>query len=361
MKSINRLVVFLNSLGRGGAERVSTYLTQYFTKKNIKCYIITERTLSNEYVLCNNVERISLDINKNKYKNYISNVLKLRNKLKSIKPDIFLIMDKTGCPLAIPAAIGLPIKVVVSERNDPTHFSGKKITDLVSKFLMMFSDGYVFQTKEAKEFYKSFLISRGVVIPNPISSENLPTILKKEYNKEIVSVGRLTEQKNHKLLINAFMRIASKIPEYKLIIYGEGNLRKDLERLIESYDLSKRILLPGNKENVIDMIKDASVFVLSSDYEGMPNALIEAMALGIPSISTDCPCGGPRALIRNMHNGILVNVNDELAISNSIIRLLEDRDLMNKISSNSIKIRESLNINTICQKWESYLTNIMQE
>ena len=112
-------------------------------------------------------------------------------------------------------------------------------------------------------------------------------------------------KKNQKILIEAFSKIEGAYPEYELIIYGEGSLRETLEKQVRDLGIEQKVKLPGNDANVLEKIRDAGIFVLSSNYEGMPNALIEAMALGIPSISTDCPCGGPKTLVQPYINGLL--------------------------------------------------------
>jgi glycosyltransferase involved in cell wall biosynthesis len=147
------------------------------------------------------------------------------------------------------------------------------------------------------------------IIPNPINPEFNVKPFSGKRRKIITSVGRLSEQKNQHVLIEAFSRIEKDFPDYELVIYGEGNLRETLENQIKTLKLENKVKLPGVKKNIKNEIYDCSLFVLPSLYEGMPNALMEAMALGLPVISTDCPCGGPRFLIHN-YNGLLVKVNN---------------------------------------------------
>ena len=158
-------------------------------------------------------------------------------------------------------------------------------------------------------------------------------------------------QKNQKLLINAFSELAKKIPDYTLVIYGEGSLRKELEKFIESKGLKDRIFLPGAKNNIQEYIKDASLFVLSSDYEGIPNALIEAMAIGLPCVSTDCSPGGARELITNGENGVIVECRNSNELATAMARLLTDRESAKKMGTNAKKIYTRVDKNLVCNRW----------
>jgi len=348
---MNHITFVLNSLAHGGAERVTINLAERLSDKGYNVSIITLNKAKKEYNLGSSIERICL----NEYRGKINKVFKLRNSLKSSSTDIILVM---GVPLLIyffPAITGLGIPYVVSERNDPSNFDGKKFTKYISRFFLQFSDGVVFQTKQAKEFYSKRIQKKSTIIPNPLMSENLPAPYMGEREKKIVSVGRLVKQKNHMLLIRAFKNISEEHPEYKLEIYGEGPERANLENEIEILGLKNKVTLPGVHDDVLDKIKNASVFVLSSNCEGIPNALIEAMAIGLPCISTDTPSGGPSSLIENYESGILVRVKDLNALEREMINLIESKDLSNKLCTNAVKVRERLKIDRISYLWLDFL------
>lgn len=354
---MGKLVIYVDSLSRGGAEHVSVTLADYAAHHGIECILLTERILQNEYPVPKGVKRISLELDHcgNKYFHYLSNVSRLRSKLKEIKPDRLLVMDTPGCLLAIPATRGLPIRVIVSERNDPNHFPGKNVVKHISRTLMKYADGFVFQTEDAKKFYDKKLRNRGTVIYNPLYIEKLPTIYNGRRAKKIVTMGRLSEQKNQKILIEAFSKIEGAYPEYELIIYGEGSLRETLEKQVRDLGIEQKVKLPGNDANVLEKIRDAGIFVLSSNYEGMPNALIEAMALGIPSISTDCPCGGPKTLVQPYINGLLFPVEDVDALVSCIKYFIENEEKADEIGMRATEIRTLLASNRICEEWSKYI------
>jgi glycosyltransferase involved in cell wall biosynthesis len=144
----------------------------------------------------------------------------------------------------------------------------------------------------------------------------------------------------------------------KLVIYGDGECKDRLEDMIREKNLADRIALPGSVSNVADKIYKARIFVLTSNTEGMPNSIIEALALGLPVISTDCPCGGPAELIENGVNGMLVPVGDAYALADAFRRILEDKALEEKLRENAVKIKEKLAPDKVCREWEEYLNNL---
>ena len=359
MKKNKNIALLCASLSRGGAERVLISLAKYFKNNGYDAKIITSYKVDNEYEIPEGIKRINLTGKINSSGNFISrtfgSIKELRKTIKKEDIDILIIMGTPNCIYGITGSIFTKAKVIVSERNDPRHFTGKRSTKFLSRFLMKFADRFVFQTEDAKKFYDKQLKGRGTVIHNPILVDNLPEFFTGDREKTIVSMGRLNPQKNQKMLIDAFAEISEKIPEYKLIIYGEGSLRNDLESQIKELHLEDKISLPGNFLDVHERIKKASLFVMSSDFEGMPNALIEAMALGLPCISTDCPCGGPKELIENNKNGVLVPVNDESALVKQMLKIINNKEYATSISKEAVKIKNHLDIKNIGKQWEDYI------
>lgn len=355
---MKKVIIFLNGLARGGAERVSANLAKYMSEHGIECYLVTETIRDNEYDVPNGVTRISLNITGNKYVGMIPNIVKLRKLFKTINADTLLIMDTAACILSIPASIGQGMKVVVSERNDPRHFHGKKLVGDVAQLLMKAADGYVFQTEDAQKYYSGKLKNEGAVIPNPLFADNLPQPFIGNRKRTIVNLGRLSNQKNQALLIKAFSRLHKMYPDYRLTIYGDGPLKNQLESIIADLKLTDCVELPGNQPDVWNKINDTSMFVLSSNFEGMPNALIEAMALGIPSISSNCPCGGPKELIDDGCNGFLFEVGSEDDLLEKMVYIIEHPAKAHELGKEAVKIREKLDRDLICEKWMTYLKGL---
>lgn len=223
---------------------------------------------------------------------------------------------------------------------------------------MSFASGFIFQTEGAKKQYPQRIQQRSVVISNPIDITVFPRKTNEIKKKKIVSVGRLVPQKNHEMLVNVFSKISEDYPEYSLIIYGEGRERNSLQKLIDVHDLSSKVILAGVKEDVLRQINDAELFVMSSNFEGLPNALIEAMALGIPVISTNCPSGGPASLIKDGYNGLLVPVGDEYEMERAIRLLLNDKGYSSNMGKNAYYIRRLLDIDVIGSQWIDYIEKI---
>lgn len=341
----------------GGAQRVTYNLIKW----------LHENTDAEVYLLVYSdimVGDVSYDLSKIRHeylsKGTFTKIRQLRKRFTTIKPDVIVSMGTTNALFDVPACAGLGIKHIISERNDPAHFGGRVVIRIISQFLMHFADGYVFQTRDAQKFYGDKIAKCSVIIPNPlfIGNDQHSTQYTGKREKSIVTAGRLNRQKNHPLLIRAFKKIADDYPDYKLIIYGEGPERENDERLILELGLQGRVLLPGTVNHVPEKIYKSSLFVMSSDFEGMPNALMEAMALGLPCISTDCPCGGPRELSKNGSTCLLVPVGDETALVHAMRRILDDQKSALKIGKDAMNIREQLSPDRICKQWYEYLKSL---
>jgi len=340
----------------GGAQRVCINLINWLQNNNIQVLLLIysqKETGGFKYNL-EGINHVYLS------EGTLNKIIEIRKITKDYNPDVFVSFGVPNCLFDIPATIGLNTKIIVCERNDPAHFAGRWVTKVVSRLLMRLADGYVFQTKDAQNFYGGIMAKHSVIIPNPLflTTEQMDTPLPAVREKTIVTTGRLNQQKNHPLLIRAFNKIREQFPEYKLIIYGEGPERNNDEKLISELGLQDKVLLPGSISDVINTIRTASLFVMSSDFEGMPNSLMEAMAVGLPCISTDCPCGGPNTLIVNNENGILVPVADQKQLEDAIIRVISNPILSSKLSKNALNIYKTHSLNVICKMWMEYFDKI---
>lgn len=352
--------IFIGGLTNGGAERVVCNLSNYLCKKH-NVTIITMSSIESRYILDKKVNHKPLESRSESGNFIIKNIkrlVELNRIIKRKENDIYITFLPITSFIMLFFRKKIKVPIIVSVRNDPKVEYGKRIYNFLMRVLYPLADGYIFQTNEAKEYFNGIIKNSCEVIPNPINEQFITKPYLGERKKSIVSVGRLSEQKNHLLLIEAFSRISDKYSEYKLIIYGEGILRKILEDKIKELKLENRIHLPGNVKNIKEKIYDSSLFVLSSDYEGMPNALMEAMALGIPVISTDCQGGGARFLIDNQKNGILTPIKDVQAMSDAIDKVLSNKELSQKIGIEGRNIVNILNPNDIYKRWEEYIDKI---
>ncbi|MBR3319633.1 glycosyltransferase family 4 protein [Candidatus Saccharibacteria bacterium] len=349
-------------LGKGGAERVISNLSNAFSRTDEVSIIINTKK-GTEYDVNKNIRIFELDSKRThgKIAQNIHRLSKTKELMDKINPDLILSF------LPVPSFRILLIrryikgKIIVCERNDPEQEYKGIIKRTLMKLLYRKADGFIFQTNQQKEYFSKRIQKRSCVIENPIKEEFLHNSSDRKKENTICNVGRLHPQKNQKLLIDSFKEIVDKYPDYRLKIYGDGPLKNDLIKYIEGQGLRKKVILCGIVDNIKEEMLKSKVFVLSSDYEGMPNALIEAMALGLPCISTDCSCGGPRELITNDVDGILVECNNRKMLASSIDELLSDKEKMARLSKNAKSIRRRLNPDAIYARWRRYIEIVINK
>lgn len=359
------IVFFTMSMKRGGAERVIAELTDYLTGKGETVTIVSCLKAKTEFPLHKNTSYMTLDDKteqqyQKKPVRFFRRRKQLRKMLDNLKPAIVISFLPEPSMILLSLGISKKYYVIVSERLNPYRQYNFIVYRLLIKILYARSDGFVFQTEGAREFFNKSVQKKSVIIPNPISKEFIGKDPVCKRRKEIVTVGRLTEEKNHKLLIKAFSAVSKKFESYTLLIYGEGNLHNILENYIEELGVKGRVILKGETRQVAQKIKNASLFVLSSQSEGMPNSLMEAMSLGIPIIATDCAPGGARALVRSGVNGVLVENKNESELIKAIEILLSDPEYAESLGRNGAKIVEEFNPEAICKKWDAYINTILE-
>lgn len=352
---------YINVIGGGGAERVVANLANQFSEDNNEVIVITSIRHEHEYLLNERVKRYNLEEKEitGRLKKNISRISKLRKIVKSEKMDILISFMAEPNFRAVLATIGLRTKCMISVRNDPNKEYAGRIGKFLGQHLLPLADACVFQTPDARAWFPSKLQKKSMIIPNAVK-ETFFHIKRNTIPGLIVTCGRLTEQKNHKLLINAFCQIALRHHEAVLQIYGEGALHKQLQTFIDATPFSDRIQLMGATDNVPDVLAKADIFVLSSDYEGMPNALMEAMAVGVACISTDCPCGGSKMLIKSQKCGILVPINDMISMAHAIDNLLNNKIEKNSIEENAKNESQLYRTKRIYKIWSDYIASVIE-
>lgn len=349
-----KVTFLIPSMSGGGAERVISILADEFVKKGLEVSILM--TAGNECVydldphvrLFQAGEKTGGSIVKR-----ISRLIKMRQYFRANRDNILIAFEPDAAFWSSIAKTGLSVPMLSSERNDPASFGNSKARAIAYHN----SSGIVFQTQEAREYFPVQIQKKGWVIPNPLR-DDLPVPYTGERKKTIVCVGRLEEQKNHKLLLKAYAKFSEKHPEYTLHLYGRGSLEGEIRMLADMLHIENSVVFEGFKKNITAEILDAGMFVLSSDYEGISNSLLEAMAVGMPVISTDCPCGGSRMCIQDGVNGCLVPVGDAEALAASMERIAEDVDFSSQLGKEAARIRTALSAEGIAEKWIAVLTQI---
>lgn len=353
-----KVLFYINAIHHGGAERVIVNLSNIFVNRGIDVSLVTSFKDDWEYPCDKNVSRIVL--NDKQITGFVKRNLfltrALRKVIKSEKPDAVVSFMAEPNFRAILATRGLKTRTIVSVRNDPEREYPTRVHKILAKTLYKMADGVVFQTEDAKKWFPKSVQEKSRIIMNQVDEKFFTTSYDGE-RKHIVTTGRLTAQKNHKMLIEAFSKISHEV-EDNLIIYGEGELRGELEKYISDLGLENRVLLPGAVKDVPNTIKSAKLFVLSSDYEGMPNSLLEAMALGLPCISTDCPCGGPREVLGNI-DGCLVEVGNADKMAELLLsKLLLSEKNLNMVRAYVLKNAEGFRSDRIIDTWCDFITKM---
>lgn len=352
-------IAFLAYLeGFGGAEKQIIMLANAMAERNHDVYLISISLNNCMYSVNEKVQRVYLSERVRGPLKHITRYQDLKKCLTKIKPDVSVSFWGESAYLTSLMKKNNIGKVIYSERGDPGDKEYSGIIGFIRDVTLPRIDGFVFQSHGARDFFGQKVKNRSIIISNPVFINQNRYPIPQNREKKIVTVGRLHQQKNHKLLIKAFEKASPKFPEYVLEIFGDGNLKEELENEITRRNLKERVFLRGTSSNIYDLINSASLFVLSSDYEGVPNTLLEAMALGLPCISTDCRPGGAREVITDGKNGILVPVGDADKMAEAMESVLLDGNISSKLGEEARGCMKKYTPQVIYSQWESFFSQI---
>lgn len=360
-----RILMFIPALNAGGAERVMITLSNYLAEGGHDVLIQTLNTSESFYKMSDKVKVLGMEYSFSR--NPIIRKLqipKIEIKRKNafictvldFRPDIILSFLFTTNVLALLASKKIKVPLVISERNDP--LAGSLMNRKICAWLYPKANLIVCQGNKVASYFRN-LRGKCVVIANPLNPEAVGEF-KPQKTKKIVTVGRLIPQKNHTLLIHAFADVHLKYPEYSLIIVGEGPLKDELEAVIESLKLCDVVSIHTNIKNVMTVINDAACFVLSSDHEGFPNVLLEAMASGMPVISTDFGTGIAKDLIIDDKNGYVVPVGDKERMVMAIEKIISSENNQLRMGKENIQLKKVFSEESICSQWEEILGKVAE-
>jgi len=283
----------------------------------------------------------------------------IRRIVKSRKPDVVISWGTDAGGLTVLGCSGLPVKVVFSERLDPYH--EKTLNLRLMKILCGFSDGGVFQTSMVKDYYSR--IKKSIVCPNPIDpkTSNGAYLPISDRTKEISWVGRMINiHKRMDVAVKAFSIIHAQYPDYVLSFYGDGPDMKVTRELVSKYGLDNSVIFHGTTNNVMEYIRKARVSLMTSDFEGIPNVIIESFSAGTPVVSTDCSPGGARVLIRDTYNGFVVPVGDYNSLAKRVVELLSDDKLSDVFITRSKDKLNDLNYDKILDAWNEFIITMVK-
>lgn len=392
------IAMYIGSLQKGGAERVMSNLCDYFFEQGYKVTLVTTYLAANEYEVKhaawrsvpagaenatlvadldenpvwvdlsggekNGIQRVFSALLKSEQKDRLTNFRlrhkKLRDIWRLLQPDVILSFIGKNNIMALSTATREGIKVVVSVRADPDweYSTAALKAGMLSNFGK--AAGVVVQSNGAKEKFPGYIQKKCTILPNSMD----PSFVRNRYIGErehtIVMVARLHENKNQALVMEAFKEATKdRFKDYKLVFYGDGPDRLKLQHEATSMGIDDRVVFKGNVKHVAEHIEKAKLFVLASGHEGMPNSLIEAMSLGLACISTDCPCGGPRDLIEDGVNGLLIPVGDVKALTDAMVKVLESDELANRLGEAATKVQERFAPDIANAMWKEYFDKIV--
>lgn len=348
---MKRLAIIAQGLSNGGAERVASILANHFSEDGYPVLFIAAYSPDKEYALNDAVKYVYIETKaQNKLSRMFDRSRKIDAEIQKFKCDeaISFIINET-----IISNITHSVPITYSLRNAPDHVKENKLNWLICNFIYRRAKKIIFQTKGARDHFPAKIREKGVVIGNPLT-ENLPCWNAENHRHTIMTACRLTKQKNLKMLICAFSEFHKSHPDFTLQIYGRGPLKEELQDYSRQLDVAGTVEFPGYTQDIHQIMSESAIFVLSSDFEGLSNSMLEALAIGLPAICTDCPPGGAAEYIKDGVNGMLIPVGETKELERKLCYLAENPDMCKTLSVNSQKIRESLNEDAILEKWKKH-------
>lgn len=332
MDKSNKYLFTIRSLTGGGAERVVSVLASNMVQDGYDVSIIAYDKTEHDYTIDENVKIYYMPKAKKNIFGKLSRISDMRKLIKQIQPDIIIPFVGTVLYVSYLASFLDNIPLIRTIRNSPWHESDGIIQKKFRNYLNKKAIAIMVQNDEQIEFFPSKFKNKIYVVPNPLSNCFVETE-KNNYSNEIrsiVTAGRLVKQKNHKLLITAFSSIVKKFSNVRLEIYGVGVEEENLQDIIKKLELEDKCFLMGRSDNMENILINADLFVMTSDFEGMPNSLMEAMTVGIPSLSSDCKTG-PKSFITHKENGLLFKTGSVESLEKELEWALDNPEQLNII------------------------------
>ena len=357
----------MNSLG-GGAERVLADVTNGLAERGHQISILTYDQPNGKsfYPLHEAIKRIDLNIGRTQHRSTfietVKRMIALRREIKKVSPDIIVgFMHSLFLPLGI-SLIGTKIPVLASEHTGVDYYRNHPFERLLIQLTPLITKNIVVVSKNIRDGFNLYRRKNMKVIPNPVC---IPVDAKKEQvsfdrnRKTLLSIGRLVDLKDHKTLLEAFSRLTDDFLDWDLKIFGDGELRSQLETQVKKLGLEGRIQLAGTKQSIADEFLGAQLYVVPSLYEGFGLATAEALAYGLPAVGfADCP--GTNELIEHELNGLLVDGDCRIsALERGLRRLMESPDLRNRLGKAGPLSMSRFSKENICSLWEKLLPTLM--
>jgi GalNAc-alpha-(1->4)-GalNAc-alpha-(1->3)-diNAcBac-PP-undecaprenol alpha-1,4-N-acetyl-D-galactosaminyltransferase len=370
-----RVTFVISSLGLGGAERTMSIMANYWAAKGWAITLIClDGALVPFYDLAPGVRHVPLGVTRDSPRaldavaNNIARIAALRRAIVASQADVVISFMHTVNVLTLVATRFLRIPVIVSEHMPPwvplseyaacnalRSFLWNKLRSLTHPFTSLL----VVLTADARSYYSAAMQSRTKVIPNCVQyvAEEPVALPHGATRPLVIAMGRLARQKGFDHLLTAFSRLGDRFPEWSLAILGEGPLRGDLEQMVARLGIADRVHLLGAVRNPYAYLSAADLFVMSSRYEAFPNALLEAMAAGLPAISYQC-CEGVREIIRDGVDGLLVAPGDVEGLVAAMERVMGDGAQRGRMASRALEVRDRFSPDKVMRMWEEAIDSI---
>ncbi len=364
-----KVALVISSLGAGGAERVLVGIANWLHAHNHEVTVITYLDQPDFYALDSGVTRLKVSA-----KTQSHNILKritatsaraiaLRAYISSVNPDrVISFVDKCNT-LTLIACMGLEYKVIISERTNPKYYQIGVVQSFLRRIFYRRAHALVIQTESLRKWAEHHISDGKIfVIPNALDKNRIadmlnvqPAFFPSTFSLRIITMGRLSYEKGHDLLLEAYATISEKYPDWGLEIIGDGPLRVELELLARKLGIQQKVTFHGQVNNPFGLIKCADIFVFPSRVEGFPNALLEAMGLGVAVASFNCP-SGPADLIRHNENGLLVSPQSISDLSLALERLILDEGNRIRLGENARDVVNQYSEENIMYRWNQVLS-----
>lgn len=358
-KELTKILFTCDSMNSGGAERVLSILSNNMVENGLDVTIlmISNHEASSFYKIDERVKLKCLCDSSAKKINTFKRLSLLRNYFKNEQPSVVVSFLPHVSIYTHYALLGLDIHHIVSERSDPRFNPKNKLIRILKRIVYWHADGLVFQSSDAIKYFGNRVEFKGKIINNPVYFSNLEKTNYDKTNGTLISVGRFTEEKNHNLLLEGFKKAVEQKKDLILKIYGDGPLKENIISKIESLNLNKNVVLCGLDLDWLKKSIDDTGFILTSNYEGMPNALIEALIAGLPCIVTNCG-GVVSDLVHDGKNGYMFECDDSDGLCSKILMLVQNanNDLLCKQNK---KIKGNYDEKVVCELWQQYFQNVI--
>ena len=363
-----RLTLVIPSLQCGGAERVMCCLANAWAEQGRDVTLLTlNREGPPAFSLHSSVKQYRLGLPAEPANlalttfRQFTRIRRLRRAFRELKPDVIVSFLVHANVLALLAARGLKFPIIVSERADPKLYKIGPVWEALRRLTYRWADMLVCQTQSSLEWFQERYQVNGCVIPNPVAllsgGEHHVSSRRNTDGNTVIAMGRLSHEKGFDLLMNAFARIADRRPEWSLKIIGDGPLRSQLVEQCRQLNLASRVAFLGAVADPFPLLRSADLFVLPSRFEGFPNALCEAMAVGVPAISFDC-LSGPAEIIRNGIDGVLVPPQDIDVLASALDGLMGDSARRKQLAMQAPAVLTRFSLPKILLMWEDVFEKV---